>query len=110
MGYNRLAKKLAHKLTGLPFTLEQKKLCKAEQPLADEPRVRKILRALRKNPNGLSRRRISDELFGRNLSSAKIGEALECLRSLELADSLIERIPDLNINPRTKSRASKEVV
>jgi hypothetical protein len=92
-GYKRLAKRLAHQLTALPFTPQQKAQYKAKRPKLDEPQVRKILRALRKNPNGLSRRQISDELFGRNLSSAKISEALECLRSLGLADSVTERIP-----------------
>jgi hypothetical protein len=90
-GYKRLANQLAHQLTSLPFTLQQKKQFKAQRPKFDEPQVRKILRALRRRP--MSRTEISNELFGRDLSSAKIGEALECLRSLGLADSLIERIP-----------------
>ncbi|PWT78521.1 MAG: hypothetical protein C5B58_15190 [Acidobacteria bacterium] len=90
-GFRRLARRLAHQLTALPFTVEQKAQYKANRPKLDEPQVRKILRALRKNPNGLSRRQISDELFGRNLSSANISEALEYLRSLGAADSVTER-------------------
>jgi hypothetical protein len=91
-GYKRLANQLAHQVTSLPFTLQQKKQFKAERPLVDEPRVRKILRALRKRPNGLSRKQISEEVFARNLDSAKISEALECLRNLGLADSVMERV------------------
>jgi hypothetical protein len=90
-GYKRLARRLAHELTGLPFTLEQKAQYKAQRPKLDEPQVRKILRVLRKNPNGLSRTEISTELFGRNLSSATIREALEYLRESRLADSVTER-------------------
>jgi hypothetical protein len=91
MGYNRLAKKLAHQLTGLPFTLDQKARAKASRPKLDEPQVRKILTALRRRSGGMSRKQISEELFSRNLPSAKITEALEYLGSLGLAYSFTER-------------------
>jgi hypothetical protein len=93
-GYKRLARRLAFELTGLPLTVKQKAQYKANRPKLDEPQVRKILRALRQSPNGLSRKQISDELFQRNLPSEKIREALEYLWESGLADSITERTAD----------------
>jgi Protein of unknown function (DUF3987) len=50
-----------------------------------DPRAQQILDALRRRPEGMTRRQISEEIFGRNLSTDRISNALQLLLDAKLA-------------------------
>jgi hypothetical protein len=53
-------------------------------------KAQQILDELRRRPQGMTRREISDEIFGRNVSSERIATALRALLDIRLAYSKIE--------------------
>ena len=55
-----------------------------------DPRAQKILDALRRHPEGMTRKQILDEVFTRNISSDRLRAALQVLLDYKLAKRVIE--------------------
>ena len=67
------------------ISLDQLEQCDIQLPIGYNPSADAILKALRSNPRGLTRKEISETVIGRNKPTHEIDAALALLEGVELA-------------------------